>query len=66
MIEQGEGSSSSGSDSEPSEDNLQAEELIKNLPTIDKTLKKKLKEEKDVKKEQLQEKEKNNVNQLRR
>jgi len=45
---------------------LQAEELIKNLPTIDKTLKKKLKEEKDVKKEQLQEKEKNNVNQLRR
>jgi len=66
LIEQGEGSSSSGSDSEPSEDNLQAEELIKNLPTIDKTLKKKLKEEKDVKKEQLQEKEKNNVNQLRR
>ncbi len=31
--------SSSGSDSAPSEDNMQAEELIKQLPTVDKTLK---------------------------
>lgn len=31
--------SSSGSDSAPSEDNMQAEELIKQLPMADKTLK---------------------------
>ena len=31
--------SSSGSDSAPSEDNMQAEELVKQLPTVDKTLK---------------------------
>ena len=35
--------SSSGSDSAPSEDNMQAEELIKQLPTADKTLKQQLK-----------------------
>jgi len=34
----GEGDSSSGSDSEPSEDNLEPTELIKNLPTVDKNL----------------------------
>lgn len=32
------GDSSSGSDSEPSEDNLDPESLIKNLPVIDKQL----------------------------
>ena len=32
-----------GSDSAPSEDNLNASELIKNLPAADKTLKRKLK-----------------------
>ena len=31
--------SSSGSESAPSEDNMQAEELVKQLPTVDKTLK---------------------------
>ena len=31
--------SSSGSDSAPSEDNMQAEELVKQLPVADKTLK---------------------------
>ena len=35
--------SSSGSDSAPSEDNMQAEDLIKQLPTTDKTLKMQLK-----------------------
>jgi len=35
--------SSSGSDSAPSEDNLQAEDLIKQLPVVDKTLKLQLK-----------------------
>ena len=35
--------SSSGSDSAPSEDNMQAEELVKQLPVADKTLKQQLK-----------------------
>jgi hypothetical protein len=39
----GDGDSSSGSDSAPSDDNLEASELIKNLPEADKTLKKKIK-----------------------
>lgn len=39
----GDGDSSSGSDSAPSDDNLVASELIKNLPEADKTLKKKIK-----------------------
>lgn len=39
LLAQADGDSSSGSDSAPSEDNLQAEELIKQLPTVDKTLK---------------------------
>ena len=47
----GDGDSSSGSDSAPSDDNLEAAELIKNLPTVDKTLKKKLKLETDKKNE---------------
>lgn len=41
----GDGDSSSGSDSAPSEDNLEATELAKNLPEIDKNLKKKIKQE---------------------
>jgi hypothetical protein len=43
LLKLGDGDSSSGSDSAPSDDNLEAAELIKNLPTVDKTLKKKLK-----------------------
>jgi hypothetical protein len=38
LVKLGEGDSTSGSDSEPSEDNLEPTELIKNLPTVDKTL----------------------------
>ena len=38
LLKLGEGDSTSGSDSEPSEDNLEPTELIKNLPTVDKTL----------------------------
>lgn len=47
----GDGDSSSGSDSAPSDDNLDAAELIKNLPIVDKTLKKKLKQEAEKKNE---------------
>lgn len=47
LMKMGEGGSSEGSDSAPSEDNLAAADLIKNLP-VDKTLKQKIKkEEKD-------------------
>lgn len=38
LVKAGEGDSTSGSDSEPSEDNLEPSELIKNLPTVDKSL----------------------------
>jgi len=38
LLKAGEGDSTSGSDSEPSEDNLEPSELIKNLPTVDKNL----------------------------
>ena len=51
LLKIGDGDSSSGSDSAPSDDNLDAAELIKNLPTVDKTLKKKLKQENDKKNE---------------
>ena len=43
LLKAGEGESSSGSDSEPSEDNLDAKELVKNLPAIDKPLSQALK-----------------------
>ena len=43
LVKQGEGDSTSGSDSEPSEDNLEPTELIKNLPTVDKNLSQALK-----------------------
>ena len=46
LLNAGEGDSSSGSDSEPSEDNLDAKELVKNLPAIDKPLSQALKQEK--------------------
>ena len=46
-MKMGDGDSSSGSDSAPSDDNLDAKELLKNLPAVDKTLKKKLKIEND-------------------
>ena len=39
LVSTGGDDSSSGSDSAPSEDNMQAEELVKVLPTTDKTLK---------------------------
>ena len=42
-MKMGEGESSGGSDSAPSEDNLAAADLIKNLPVADKTLKAKIK-----------------------
>lgn len=53
LIKMGDGESSSGSDSAPSEDNLDVKELLKNLPVVDKTLKKKLKieNEKDIRKQ---------------
>jgi hypothetical protein len=51
LLKLGDGDSSSGSDSAPSDDNLDAAELIKNLPTVDKTLKKKLKQEAEKKNE---------------
>ena len=46
LLQAGDGDSSSGSDSEPSEDNLDAKELVKNLPAIDKPLSLALKQEK--------------------
>ena len=49
LMKAGEGDSSGGSDSAPSDDNLDATELIKNLPEADKTLKKKIKQEKEKK-----------------
>jgi hypothetical protein len=39
LLKMGEGGSSSGSDSAPSEDNLDPAELIKSLPGVDKALK---------------------------
>lgn len=51
LLKLGDGDSSSGSDSAPSDDNLDAAELIKNLPIVDKTLKKKLKQEAEKKNE---------------
>ena len=47
LLKAGDGGSSSGSDSAPSEDNLAPTELLKNLPIADKTLKSKIKAEKD-------------------
>jgi hypothetical protein len=44
LMKLGEGNSSSGSDSAPSEDNLNTIELLKNLPIADKTLKQKIKQ----------------------
>jgi hypothetical protein len=44
-----EDSSSGGSDSAPSEDNLKASDLIKNLPSADKTLKRAIRKEKEAK-----------------
>ena len=52
LLKVGNGDSSSGSDSEPSGDNLEATELVKNLPAVDKSLSIALKQEAAVKKEQ--------------
>ena len=52
LLKAGNGDSSSGSDSEPSGDNLEATELVKNLPAVDKSLSIALKQEAAVKKEQ--------------
>lgn len=38
LMKSGDGDSTSGSDSEPSEDNLEPTQLIRNLPAIDKAL----------------------------
>ena len=51
LVKLGDGDSTSGSDSEPSEDNLEPAELIKNLPTVDKNLSQALKKQQAVKKE---------------
>jgi hypothetical protein len=58
LIKMGEGDSSSGSDSEPSEDNLEPSELIKNLPTVDKNLSQALKKQQTKKPEKPPEPEK--------
>ena len=49
----GDGDSSSGSGSAPSEDNLDAAKLAKNLPEVDKNVKKKIKQEEERKAEEL-------------
>lgn len=41
LIKLGDGNSSSGSDSAPSDGNLDPQELMKNLPTVEKSLKNK-------------------------
>ena len=51
LIRSGQGDSSSGSESEPSEDNMEATELVKNLPAVDKPLSQALKQEKEQRKE---------------
>lgn len=51
LLKMGDGNSSEGSDSAPSEDNLNPAELIKNLPVVDKDSKKKAKDKKLNKKE---------------
>ena len=51
LIQAGDGDSSEGSESAPSDDNMEAEKLVKNLPEADKTLKKKIKQDKDKKTE---------------
>ena len=53
LLAKGDGDSSSGSESEPSEDNLQADELVKNLPCTDKTLSTALKKIQKKKKEEI-------------
>ena len=44
--------STSGSESAPSEDNMVAEELVKQLPVIDATLKKQIKKNQEMKKKE--------------
>ena len=39
LLKKGEGDSSGGSDSAPSEDNLQPEEMVKIMPVVDKATK---------------------------
>ena len=51
LLRLGQGDSSSGSDSEPSEDNLEATELVKNLPAVDKPLSLALKQEQIARKD---------------
>lgn len=51
LIKMGQGNSSAGSDSAPSEDNMNPTELLKNLPVADKALKQKIKSDKDKKKD---------------
>ena len=52
LLKGAEGDSSSGSDSAPSEDNMQAEDLVKQLPTVDKTLKIQLKKNQEKRKQE--------------
>jgi len=51
LIKGGDGDSSEGSESAPSDDNMEAEKLVKNLPEADKTLKKKIKNDREKKAE---------------
>jgi hypothetical protein len=59
LIKCGDGDSSGGSESAPSDDNLEAGELIKNLPDVDKGLRKKVKLEKEKRDKEREEREKN-------
>jgi hypothetical protein len=56
LLKLGEGDSSGGSESAPSDDNLEAAKLIQNLPDVDKNLKKKVKQEKEKKEKEEKEK----------
>ena len=52
LLRAGNGDSTSGSESEPSEDNLEATELVKNLPAVDKQLSINLEKEKEVRRKE--------------
>ena len=49
LISKGDGDSSSGSDSAPSEDNLKPEEIVKIIPVIDKKTKNDLQKQQKLK-----------------
>lgn len=65
LLKKGNGDSSSGSDSAPSEDNLEPEEILKIIPIADKKLKQQLLKQKK-KKESLKDKKQPSKSLLRR